>query len=368
MKLLIDAHCFDQVSTEGINTHIKGIYTHMPALAPDIEFYFAAADTSRLHQVFGAAPNIRFVKLRNSGRLSRMMLEFPDIIRKLGIDAAHFQYFAPPFKNCRTIVTLHDLLFKDFPASFPHSYRLSRDIVFRHSARRADIIATVSDYSRSRIAAHYGISADRILLTPNAVADDFFEIDRMQALNHILARGVRPFILNVSRIEPRKNQISVAKAFVELGLARRGLDLVFINQPTIPVRDFEHFIASLPEDVRCRVHRIGAVSHEELKLWYGAASLFVYPSLAEGFGIPPLEAAAAMTPTICHDSTAMSEFRFLGPNLADLSKPENLKKLILSNIDNPPSADRLAEISDAVRQRYSWKASAESLLEAIRSL
>lgn len=367
MKLLIDAHCFDYPSTEGINTYIKGIYTLLPSLAPDINFYFAANDIDKISSIFGSAPNISYIPLKSTSRSSRVLAEYPSLIRRYDIDAAHFQYFAPPFLKCRTIITLHDILFRDFPRYFPLSYRLSRDIIFRHSAHRTDILVTVSRYSRERIARHYNIDSSSITVTPNAVSPDFFDIDREKALSFVRSRGIRPYILNVSRIEPRKNQLALLRAFVDLGLVARGYDLVLINQPALPVAEFNRYLTSLPPDIRRHIHSIGTVEHEELKMWYAGAELFVYPSLAEGFGIPPIEAGAARVPVICHNSTAMSDFRFFGDNLADISDSDALGRLIERNLSAPPSCSELKKISDSIRQSYNWRHSADTLLARLKN-
>lgn len=366
MRVLVDCHCFDSGQDEGINTYIKGLYGELPALRPDVEFVFASRQGRGLESVFGNAPNVSYVTLSSRGRAGRMLREYPQLIRRLGIDWAHFQYFAPPVKNCRTIVTLHDILFEDFPENFPRNYRLTRRAIFRHSIRRADIPVTVSEYSRGRIAAHYGIEASRITVTPNAVSPIFFNVDREAARREIYGRGIRPFILNVGRIEPRKNQIAVVRAFHETGLAQRGLDLVLINKQAIAVPELESFIASLPATTRQRIHRIEGLKHEELPTWYGAADLFVFPSLGEGFGIPPLEAAATGTPTVCHNATAMGDYDFFGTNLADLSNRERLNNIVLNNVVSPLPAAERQRIAAAIRARYSWSASANTLANQLK--
>lgn len=367
MKLLIDAHYYDGRQVEGVNTYIKGIYTRLTSMAPDIEFYFASRMGEGLAEIFGTAPNIHYLTLHSKTRAGRLLREFPALIKKHGIDTAHFQYMAPPVKKCRTILTVHDLLFLDFPQYFPLSYRVSRSALFRKVARQADVIAAVSDYSRRSIAHHFDLDADRFLVTHNAVDDDFFNVDREKAREEIYAKGIRPFIMNVSRIEPRKKQLAVVRAFHELELAARGYDLVLVNRHDINVPELEKYIADLPEQERKHIHRIEGMPHHELKTWYAAASLFVYPSLAEGFGIPPLEAAATGTPTICHNATAMADFTFFGDNLTDLSDQKILNNLVDNNLTNPPSEAELKKIADAIKNKYSWQRSAEELLKGIRS-
>lgn len=366
MKLLVDAHCFDRKVSEGLNTFIEGIYTRMPRLASDINFFFASSHGDNLSHIFGEAPNIRYIRTKSNNRAERLLYELPRTINKYNIDIAHFQYATPPVKNCRTIVTIHDLLFLDFPKLFTHSYRIGRNILFRRSARNADILTTVSEYSRQRISSHFDIDPAEISVTPNAVKDEFFSIDRAQAKKEIYSRGIRPYLLNVSRIEPRKNQLGLVRAYHELGLADRGYDLVLINNPAIQVTDLDRYINSLPVDVCSHIHRIDGLPHNRLKNWYAAASLFVFPSLAEGFGIPPLEAAATGTPTICHNQTAMADFSFLGSNLADLSDNQKLKDLIISNLESPPSEEEMKKTAEKIKQTYNWTASAGILLNKLR--
>lgn len=361
MRVLIDCHCYDGNTTEGINIYIKGVYTHLIPMMPEVDFYLAAHRTDRLKKIFGEAANVHYVKLPQRNRLLRLLSEYRSVVKKFKIDIAHFQYFAPPWLGCRTLITTHDLIFKDFPDRFPLDYRLSRDIFFRLSSKNADLLATVSEYSRGRIAAHYGIPADKILLTRNGVGNDFFNISEEKAKEFAKTHGVRRYILNVSRIEPRKNQLSLVRAYHELNLAERGYDLVLINQPTIPVPEFENYFSLLPACERKYIHRLGCVDHEELKLWYRGADLFIFPSIAEGFGIPPIEAAATGMPVICHNSTAMSEYTFLGENLIDVESYNTFKAVIEKNLENPVPKEKLAEIQAEIRENYSWDSAAEVL-------
>lgn len=348
MRTLVDCHWFD-ARTEGVTTYLRSIYTRLIAERPDVEFVMAASDTGKLRQTFGDAPNVRYVRLRSSSRMARLLVEYPRIARRLRPDAVHFQYMLPPLMPGRKVVTLHDLLFLDFPHLFPPHYRLTRRLAFGRSARMADALLTVSEYSRRSIARHLGIDADRITVTPNEVSDEFLDVDRAAAREFARSRGIERYILNVSRLEPRKNQLALLRAFDELGLADRGMHLVLIGLETLPVPELKAYLAAMQPARRRAVHLFSHVPQAELPLWYAGARLFVYPSLGEGFGIPPIEAAATGTPVICHNSTAMSEFGFFGDNLGDLSDPATLRALIMRNLDTPPDQARLSAIAETLR-------------------
>lgn len=365
MKLLVDAHCFDYATSEGINTYIKGLYGALTRIASDIDFYFAAQKIDKVELLFGHVANVHYIQLTATNKIKRLLTEFPCIIQRYGIDYAHFQYTSPLIKNCKTIITLHDILFKDYPQMFPLGYRLTKGILFGLSARRADLLFTVSDYSRSRIALHYGIDKNKIYVTPNAVSEDFFHIDANQAHAFVKRKGVRKYILYVSRIEPRKNQIALLRAFHDLRLVEKGYDLVFIGRKTLPVPDFDELLASLPKEEKQHIHIYNQVSYEELKLWYKAASLFVYPALAEGFGIPPIEAGAAGVPCVCSNLTAMSDFTFFENNLVDVTNSETLKSAIVANLSSL-SIDT-NKICSAIHSKYNWQSIAENFYMQLRS-
>lgn len=371
IRLLVDAHCFDYDSVEGINTYIAGLYREAIALAPDITFIFCAANTERLRSVFGDRQNVEYVALPSHGRLSRILFDWNAIIRRVKADVAHFQYVAPPFKNCRTILTLHDVLFNDFPGFFPKIYRILKNGAFRISATRSDLLCTVSEYSRGRISNHYGIPEQEIILTPNAV--DGAPVISPQRLEEFRKqRGFDRYILYVSRIEPRKNQLALLRAWLNLGLWREGCDLVFIGRHTLRVPEMDALLRSLDKEILDRIHFYNYIPPEEIQLWYADASLFVYPSLAEGFGIPPIEAGMAGVPVICSDATAMADFDFFGDRLIDVSDQKLLECKISEALEKRESSGERSEaeaekIRAAIRKKYSWRRSAEALIAGIRA-
>lgn len=365
MKLLVDAHCFDYKTTEGINTYLSGLYVALLKQAPDVEFYFMAANIEKVKSIFGQGENIHYIELSSKNKIYRLLFEIPHIIHKYGIDAAHYQYTSPLIKNCRTIITLHDILFKDYPSFFSLSYRLSKGLLFKLSAKRADLLLTVSEYSRDRISLHYHIPKARIFVTPNAVSSDFMHIDEREAKSFVGSKGIEKYLLYVSRIEPRKNQVALLRAYLDLNLSLEGYHLVFIGRRTLPTPDFDNLLESLPEEQQKFIHVYNQVDYNDLKLWYKAASLFVYPALAEGFGIPPIEAGMAEIPCICSNKTAMGDFVFFGRNLIDVTDSKVLKDTIMANLKNHPD---VKNISKAIREKYNWDAIAHEFNGMLRSL
>lgn len=185
MRLLVDCHCFDYPTPQGINTYLRGLYGSLIYKTTNIEFFLTANNLNNLKNIFGERENITYLRIPAKGSLSRLLSIFPSLIKENRIDVAHFQYVAPFIKNCKTIVTLHDILFKDFPQYFPISYRITKNILFKYTAKRADILLTVSEYSKKQIAKHYNICESKIDVTPNAIIDRFSSISPLDARKYV---------------------------------------------------------------------------------------------------------------------------------------------------------------------------------------
>jgi len=345
IKLFVDAHVFD-TSYQGTTTYLKGLYN---ALVKDdaFEITLGAHHTEHLKTIF-PDPRFRFIQLHTASKYKRLAFELPELLRRGGFDYAHFQYITPLFKKCRYINTIHDLLFMDFPEYFPFSYRFTKKYLFRFSARKSDLICTVSDYSRQALVRHFGIDAGKIFITPNAVSAYTGHYQDVKAKYKI-----GNYILFVSRLEPRKNHLLMLKAFVELGLYEQGYHLVFIGRmDDVKTEAYHIYYNALPEQVKRAVINVENILYEELNSFYQQADLFVYPSVAEGFGIPPLEAAVNGCKVLCSNQTAMADFSFFGKYLFDPHNEEEFKQKILSTLSDETYP--LEEIRQVVLEKYNW--------------
>lgn len=324
-------------------------------MADDITFVLAAQNIPNIKRLFGHRKNIEYVRLGDHSRIYRLMVEYPRIIQKYRIDLAHFQYIAPWVATCKRIVTVHDILFEDYPNFFPFSYRLSRHFLFKESAKRADMLLTVSDYSRRRISDVYKIPESDIYITHNGVSKDFRRLDRDACTEYISKTfGISNYILYVSRFEPRKKQVTLLQAYKDLRLDRKGVELVLIGIKSIADPLFDQKYEECGEELKSHIHILNHVPYAELLKWYAGASLFVYPSEAEGFGIPPLEAGACGVPVICNNKTAMQDFTFFGDNLISTDNTELLKSRIIDLLEEGKDSEKLTKIREDIFSNYSW--------------
>lgn len=354
MRLLVDCHVFDG-KFQGTRTYLEGLYKCMTKYK-DITFFFASHDLENIKRVFGEGDNIKYVYLRHKGSIGRLMYDFPKIIKENNIDYAHFQYISPFIKRCREIVTIHDLLFLDYPQYFSSGYKIKNKYFFGKSARRTDVLLTVSEYSRERISHWFNIPMDDIYITENAV----LPISDKISIPEIKRKyGLDKYILTVSRIEPRKNHLMLLQAFIEMRLYEQGYSLVMVGIPDLKYKSFKSYYNGLTENVKSHI-KIMSVSFPELVGLYQNASLFVFPSFAEGFGIPPLEAIEYGCPVLCSNATAMAEFNLPDEMTFNPSDKNEMKQKMSQLLLHPVKLDK-----EIIQRKFNWEHSAEVLYKVL---
>ncbi|MDG2195013.1 MAG: glycosyltransferase family 1 protein [Polaribacter sp.] len=361
-KVFVDAYLLNK-EPQGTKTYIKELYKEFAKKNKHIQIYLGCFRDADLEKEFESYENIHFLYFKQKSRIKRMFFEVPRIIKKHQFQYAHFQYVIPffRFKNCKYIVTIHDVLFNDYKEHFSFLYRLKRNFLFKNSAKKADYLITVSDYSKERIQANYKLKNKKIYITPNGVNSVFLErYDKQQAINFIQKNyGVQNYILYVSRIEPRKNQQLLLNLFFEID--HKELTLVFIGKRTIENKELNLAFDLLSWKQKKKVVFLEDIERDELIEFYRAARAFVYPSLSEGFGIPPIEAGALKIPVLCSNATAMSEFKFFKPYHISMQSNDTEIKKSLSSLLESTNEERLNAIHQAIKETYTWGKAAQVL-------
>jgi glycosyltransferase involved in cell wall biosynthesis len=215
-------------------------------------------------------------------------------------------YILPLALRCPTVVTVHDLAFLD-----PSLHRLRSHLYLKTltslAVRKADRIICVSQHTYEQFIDHFPASADRARIVTEGVGSSFMprggaDVERFCARHELPER----YILFVGTFEPRKNLVRLVDAFEKAVLASDAPDvLVLCGGAGWKNDDVFARIAQSP--VRARIRVLGYLPDDELAAAYSGCSMFVYPSLSEGFGLPPLEAMACGAPVLTSDTSALPE-------------------------------------------------------------
>lgn len=358
--VLVDGHVLDG-KPQGSSAYISGLYRAI-AQTGAVDIRMATNDVDSLRRWDLELPGIDWVPLGATNRYKRLAVELSVLQSRLGADFSHFQYIAPLVKRSRWIVTLHDLLFLDLPHHFSLGYRVKNYALFRISAMRSDIVLTVSEYSRDAIRRHFQIPNDRIHLTPNA-PDSFVDA------HEEAVEGLTPgrFVVYVSRFEPRKNQHALVRAFLGLkGQIDEDVRLVLVGYSALSYPDLDASLAQAQADGRDSVRVLSNLNHAQLTWLYRHSAGSIYPSHAEGFGMPVLEAVVAGGLSYCANNTAMSELVPYVHGSFDAKDDASIRATLLRAI-NGLDAGKRRNLRTQALDYFNWADSAEALLEAIRA-
>ncbi len=272
-------------------------------------------------------------------------------------------FVLPPTRAKKKILTVHDLSFKRVPETAVPNLKWYLEGAVPRAIRRADLIFADSDSTRFDIIELFGGAPERVQTLYSAVEDFFCRVADESALRSILDRYAltKPFILSVGTIEPRKNLVRLIEAYSRLR-RRDDLDLVLAGGPGWMYDE----IYRAPEEfgVAGNVRFLGFVPDGDLPGLYSLATLFVYPSLYEGFGLPLLEALACGAPVVASDNSSLPEVAGDAAVLVDPRDTEGLAAAIMRLLDDENLREDLARRGPAQANKFSWDASARQLRAA----
>jgi glycosyltransferase involved in cell wall biosynthesis len=310
MHIGLNAHLLSLTETyrgAGINCYIRNLLTYLPRVDRDNRYTAFLGDG----RFTSAGLALKLSRLPTSRPVIRILWEQavqPFALKKERVDLLHALAFVVPLLSpCPSVVTIYDLGFLLYPEGFKRAKRFYLSLFTRLSARRARRIIAISESTKRDVVRLLGVSPDKVDVVYCGVDEAFRPLAEDQVAGFRAKRGLpERFILFVGTIEPRKNITMLIEAFA--------------NLPTCQLANLKLVIGGAKgwfyQDVFARVEELGLeeevifpgyIPVSELPLWYNAAELFVYPSLYEGFGLPPLEAMACGTPVIVANTSSLPE-------------------------------------------------------------
>jgi glycosyltransferase involved in cell wall biosynthesis len=293
---------------------------------------------------------------------------FPRALDDDRIGVAHVQYTIPPLMPCPVVTTIHDVSFKRCPEFFTLKDRLILSAAVRRAARRAARILSVSEHGKRELLDLYGIPPERIAVVYPGVDDQFAPLNRESARRAVAKRyGISaPFILTVGVIQPRKNLPRLLEAFARLkGILRTDHKLVIVGKSGWREDNLLDRIRAL--DLVGDVALTGYVPYEDLPVLYNAADIFVYPSVYEGFGLPPLEAMACGTPVITGNLTSLPEVVGEAGIMADPYDPDSFAQAMLNVLSSESLRADMAARGPEQAAKFSWDTMAHQMAAVYRA-
>jgi glycosyltransferase involved in cell wall biosynthesis len=263
----------------------------------------------------------------------------------------------------RSVVTIHDLIFIRESESVHPGWREFAKKSTDYSVRKADLIITVSEFSKAEIIDVYRnrISEDRIRVIHNGVGKEFFP--RTEGIEELKRKyGIKGrYLLFVGAIEPRKNLLALVKAFHNLQHpARDKYELVVTGVKRYRYEEVFQKVKEL--HLQNVVIFTGRVTREELPVLYSGAEVFVFPSLFEGFGMPPLEAMACGTPVIASNLTSIPEVVGDAALLVNPRNPDEITQAMVTILSDSRLKETLRQDGFKRTRMFSWEKTTKETL------
>jgi len=290
----------------------------------------------------------------------REHLEIPWKVRGMS-DYIYFSphYVFPLFLKNRLVVTIHDVIHFKFPQFFrsPLKVRMGRFFI-NQVKKRAALTFTVSQTSKQDLMEMFSFRSDQVHVVPSGIADHFFTAAQNPSPFPF------PYIVTVSNLKPHKNIPLLLKAFAKIADRYTELKLVLAGIPDC--RSLEGWIAE--KKLQERVVIKGYVSAQELVGLIDGAEFFVYPSLYEGFGFPPLEAMARGCAVISSTGGSLKEVLADSASFFSPDSSEELAESISRFLDSTELRNTYAEKGAAHSQNFRWSRSLKQYIDILQQL
>ena len=307
--------------------------------------------------------HVQMIVLKDCSKFWCSQVALPLCLYGLKADRWLFMAFSAPlfFFRKGIVSTIHDIGCWDHPEAMTRFSVMFFRTLYRKAALFDDRLVTVSEFSKGRIMDRLGVREDRIQVVYNGLSSQSYQyLTEEKDVSALREKYDLPgkYILCLSTLEPRKNMRLLVDACRELWL--EGLleaDLVLAGRKGWKIDDL---LASLEPEVAQRIHLTGFVEESDLATLYHNANVFVFPSIYEGFGIPPLEALAAGVDVISSDAASMPEVLGDAAFYFKSNDVQDLKETILNFYNNQLG------VRGQLPRVYDWKYSAKAMKKAIQ--
>lgn len=294
---------------------------------------------------------------------------FARILKKENLDLVHFPHFnAPLLYPGKFVVTIHDLTHTKFPGKKKSRFlfRAAYNLILANAVKRSAKIIAVSQATKNELAEYFKIGNKTEVVYEGINAVYKVEDREVAQKEAKIKFGLdKPFLLYVGVWRRYKNLPALAEVFSKLVDAGHDLDLVLAGEPDPFYPEIKEKIMSVKNSARIKA--VGRVSDDDLNTLYNSCRLFVLPSLAEGFGLTALEAAACGAPMALSDIPTLREVMGQGAEFFDPHNEDNMQDVLDGLLNNEQRLEDLANSGLARSKHFSWKQAAEETIKIYES-
>jgi glycosyltransferase involved in cell wall biosynthesis len=363
MRIGIDTHFINSERATGNHTYTAELVRALIAADKRNVYLLYGEGDHPYYRQFDDNPQVRTRLVLSRRGVIRNFVSLPRAIAHDQLDVLHLQYILPPFTHIPSVLAIHDLYYLHSSQATRYQQAVMRLSLW--SARRSTQVTTLSEYSKQDIVRRTGIDPDRVIVTPLGVSNRFApdtNSGQLGAVQHWLGLKGR-YILFVGRTDdPRKNLSTLIRAYAAL-IANGEIteQLVIVGRRGPGSLDITSLIRELGLDRW--VIMPGEVEDADLPALFAEASIFVYVSSFEGFGLPVLEAMASGTPVITSNVTSLPEVAGTAALLVTPGKVEELASAIRSLLGDTRLRLDLRERGLARARQFSWERTAQQFLK-----
>ena len=358
MRVAIDAR---KLHDFGIGTYIRNLLRQLARIDSETD-YVLLSPQADLHVAAQLGPNFRAVLEPSPNYSLREQIHVPWVLRRERPDVFHApHYVLPAAVGCRSVVTIHDCIHLMFPQYLPNkaAYAYARASMWA-AVKRSNCILTVSEASKRDILHFFNVAPEKIVVVYNAIDEHFWLTPPEEEVSRVRERYQldHQFILYVGNIKPHKNLGRLIEAFA--GLRRTGfedLKLLIIGDEISKLPSLRRAVHG--HKLHKHVRFLGYLSEGPLRALYRLASLFVFPSLYEGFGLPPLEAMASGTPVVTSNQSSLPEVTGDAAVLVDPYDVASIEDGMRRVLTDPALAADLRRRGPERAREFSWVRSVE---------
>lgn len=367
MRIGIDATYIGSEKPTGLAIYTRNIVNELIKLHSEVVLWTAEESGFRLPQERIRRVLDEFSFLGRNRFIVRpiwMELQFPNLIKQEKIDIL-FSTVPGGMWACPVphVVTVHDLTPLAFPGDSPKSVQLNFRYRLGKILERTEAIIAVSAWTRDDICKFYKIPREKIQVIPLGYDRDLFKPHHnLELLYNYGLYGI-PYILAVGSDSPRKNLICLVRSFGRMRDSSHFLVLAGLHSDLTKKRIIEE--ANIL-GVKDRIRFLGYVSDEDLPLLYSGATLYCYPSLYEGFGLPVLEAMACGTPVVASNATSIPEVAGQAAILVDPLNCEEFAAAMDLVLDDADKRDSLRAAGLERVTMFSWEQAAKETLSVLQ--